>query len=74
MPVFSKTALEQRSKFFRYIHFLITGVRLQSYGRWKAKGEPNPFVAPDYRRPKSRQVQVSEMLIEFRGAPSHDPI
>lgn len=72
MIIFSQAALARRSKIFRYIHFLITGVRYKSYANWRADGEPNPFVIPNYHRPVSRQVHASDFLLDFRVEPSRD--
>ena len=74
MIFFSQAALARRSKLFRYVHFLITSVRYKSYASWKKDGEPNPFVVPNYHRPVSRQIQVSDVLHDVRLKPSRDAV
>ena len=74
MPVFSQETLARRSSLFRYLHFLISGVRYKSYAAWKAEGEPNPFVSPTYRHKGTRQVDFLDIFGEYRGSSSRDAL
>ena len=45
--------------FVRYVYFLLSSFKLQSFGNWRADGEPNPFL----RIPRRRRVSTSRQEI-----------
>ena len=72
MPVFSQESLSRRSCLFRYFHFIVSSVSVKSYLSWKSEGEPNPFVAPSYRRRVTHQIEILEIFDDYRRMPSRD--
>ena len=74
MPKFSKETLAKRSRLFRYVHYVITSVRLVRYAQWKRDGEPNPFVTPTYRHKGTRQVDFLDIFGDYRGSSSRDAL
>jgi len=67
MIVFTKEDLAKRSVWFRYLHFIISGVRLMRFRKWRASGEPNPFVRPDYTSQTARHSEIRVMMEEVGG-------
>ena len=74
MPKFSKETLAKRSRLFRYVHYVITSVRLVRYAQWKRDGEPNPFVTPTYRHKGTRQAEFHDIFRDYRSPPSQNPV
>ena len=72
MTFFTKDSLAKRSGPFRYLHFLVSGVRYKSYAAWKADGEPNPFVTPTYRHKSVVKSEFLDIFGEYRQEPSRD--
>ena len=66
MFFFSQESLAKRSKVFRYLHYIISGVRFVPYSRWNAKGEPNPFVRPTYRHQGTHQAEFTDIFEDLR--------
>ncbi len=67
MFFFSQESLAKRSKAFRYLHYIISGVRYVPFAKWNAKGEPNPFVKPTYRHKGTHQAEFAEIFEDLRG-------
>ena len=67
MIFFSQESLAKRSKPFRYLHYIISGVRYVPYAKWNAKGEPNPFVKTTYRHNGTHQAEFTEIFEDFRA-------
>ena len=44
---------------FRYVYFLLSSFKVQSFAAWRADGEPNPF----WRIPRRRRVSTSRQEI-----------
>lgn len=57
-----RETLNERSRFFRYVYFLISSFSLKSMDQWSREGEPNPFVRT---RPRSRQTHQQEIIDIF---------
>ena len=70
MIFFSEKSLAKRSPLFRYVHYVISSVQFISYSKWKARGEPNPFVTKTYRHKGTRQSDFVDVFKDFRGTPS----
>ena len=54
----------QKPSFYRYLYFLVSGVRLRTYAAWKRDGESNPFVRPCY---EPRRTTQAELVSLFRS-------
>ena len=62
----------QSPSLYRYLYFLVSGVRFRTYGAWKKDGEPNPFIRPCYgERMTSRSEIMSLFRSEFASHASH---
>ena len=57
-----RDTLNERSRLFRYVYFLISSFSLKSMDQWSRDGEPNPFVQS---RPRSRQTHQQEIMDIF---------
>jgi len=64
----SAMSLRRKPKWFRFVYFIVSGVRFTSYRTWSEAGEPNPFVSLCHtaRRSTSRQE-----VIDVFGADLH---
>ena len=58
----NKDSLGQMPELFRYIYFMISSCRMISYGQWKAKGEPNPFVSQRAKRRHTSQQEIIDIF------------
>jgi hypothetical protein len=67
MIFFSQDSLAKRSKPFRYLHYIVSGVRYVSFATWNANGEPNPFVRPSYRHKGTHRAEFTEIIKDLRG-------
>ena len=61
----NRNGLGRSPRLFRYLYFLLSSFRLISFGQWKAKGEPNPFVPP--KAPQRRHTSQQEILDIFQN-------
>lgn len=51
----------------RYMCYLATSLRVQSYRSWRAEGEPNPFVAFENRRRRTTNRQELVDIFDDHG-------
>ena len=58
----SELKLAEKSRFFRYVFYLISGFRLTSFHTWTQEGEPNPFVKRAYRQRQTRRVEFTDIF------------
>ena len=54
----------QKPSFYRYLYFLVSGIRFRTYADWKRNGESNPFARPCH---DARVTSRSELLSLFRS-------
>lgn len=64
MSKYVQRKFAQKSSFYRYLYFLVSGLRFRSFAAWKQEGEPNPFVRPCY---DARITSRSELVSLFRS-------
>ena len=74
MPNYSKEMLAKRSRLFRYVHYVVTSVRLVPYAQWTRDGEPNPFVSPTYRHQVTQRADFHDIFDDFRSRASRNPV
>ena len=74
MPNYSKETLAKRSRLFRYVHYVVTSMRLVPYRQWKRDGEPNPFVSPTYRHQVTKRADFRDIFEDYRARPSQNPV
>ena len=54
--------LGRKSRYFRYIYFVLSSFSLKSFGRWKREGEQNPFVQVAYRPRRTHQQEIIDIF------------
>lgn len=60
MTQYRRSDLDRRPAFFRYIYFLVSTGKFQTFRRWRGNGEPNPFVRPDYAPRATSENEIIE--------------
>ena len=58
----SWTDLFRRSANLRYIYYVVSAVRLQSFKQWRDDGEPNPFVRKTYRHAVTERAEFTDIF------------
>ncbi len=68
--MFKMTAYELAGKSccFRYAYFILTTFRPISVKSWRAKGEPNPFVAKTYPTKVTEMVDFVDIFEEYQSS------
>lgn len=54
--------LGQRCRVYRYLYYVLSGLKLKSYQSWKQEGEPNPFVQVDHRPRMTHQQEIIDIF------------
>ena len=68
MFVPSKSALERRSKTYRYIYFLFSSLKPKSLSAWERDGEPNPFVRSEPDRRATYRQEIIDIFEDKLGS------
>lgn len=65
---FSAQELAGKPRCFRYLHYILTNLRLISPREWKKAGEPNPFVRKTYRHKMSEIADFNDIFEDFHAS------
>lgn len=71
MIFYTGPKLAEKSAIFRYLHFLVTSFRLESFRSWQAAGEPNPFVGKTYRAVRTEQKEFVDIFEDVLAPQNH---
>lgn len=55
---------------YRYLYFILSGLRFKSFSAWKKDGEPNPFVRPSYGVKSTSRAEIEEIFSSYRATSS----
>ena len=69
MIIYTEPKLAAKPVMFRYLHYIITSVRLKSFRSWKADGEPNPFVEKTYRPIQTERIEFVDIFEDILASP-----
>ena len=57
----------RKSPHYRYVYFILSGLRFKSFSAWKKDGEPNPFVRPSYRVRSTSRAEIEDLFSSYRA-------